>query len=79
MLFTNRVATQCGGMKNFIFTLLVTVSAFAFISCDRHEWDDSAEGSKDGVKNLFHPTPKSDDGSVKKGSHGSDDDSSGKH
>ena len=41
-------------MKQFIFSTLVTVSVLACISCDRHEWENSAVGVKDGTKNLFH-------------------------
>ena len=40
-------------MKEFIFSALAIVSLFAFISCERHSWEDSAEGAKDGTKNLF--------------------------
>jgi len=53
-------------MKQFIFSTLVTVSVFACISCDRHEWENSAEGVKDGTKNLFHAEEKHD-------AHSSDD------
>ena len=41
-------------MKKFIFSILAIVSVFAIISCERHEWENSAEGTNDGVKNLFH-------------------------
>ena len=40
-------------MKQFIFSILATVGMFSFISCERHNWEDSAEGKKDGTKNLF--------------------------
>jgi len=40
-------------MKEIIFSTLAVVSMFAFISCERHSWEDSAEGKKDGVKNLY--------------------------
>ena len=48
-------------MKNFIFSALVIVSAFASISCDRHEWENSEEGVIDGTKNLFLTEEKHDD------------------
>lgn len=44
-------------MKHFIFSILVTTGVFSFVSCERHSWEDSAEGVKDGTKNLF---PKSE-------------------
>ncbi len=48
---------QLSVMKYFIFSLLVTAGVFSFVSCERHSWEDSAEGAKDGTKNLF---PKSE-------------------
>lgn len=42
-------------MKKFIFSSLAVIGVFAFISCERHDWEDSAEGKKDGTKNLFPP------------------------
>jgi hypothetical protein len=40
-------------MKKFIFSSLAVIGVFAFISCERHDWEDSAEGKKDGTKNLY--------------------------
>ncbi|MGB2559391.1 MAG: hypothetical protein ACPIG6_02200 [Akkermansiaceae bacterium] len=54
-------------MKHFIFSILVTTGVFSFVSCERHSWEDSAEGVKDGTKNLF---PKSE---KKEGHSGLDD------
>ncbi|MGB2010819.1 MAG: hypothetical protein ACPH5P_08070 [Akkermansiaceae bacterium] len=54
-------------MKHFILSILVTTGVFSFVSCERHSWEDSAEGVKDGTKNLF---PKSE---KKEGHSGSDD------
>ena len=34
---------------------------FSFISCERHNWEDSAEGHKDGTKNLFPKEEKKHD------------------
>lgn len=39
-------------MKQLIFSILAIGGMFAFISCERHEWEDS-EGKKDGTKNLY--------------------------
>ncbi len=39
-------------MKKFIFSMFALTGMFAFISCERHEWEDSA-GKKDGTKNLY--------------------------
>ncbi|MCP5535060.1 MAG: hypothetical protein H7A51_02370 [Akkermansiaceae bacterium] len=44
-------------MKQFIFSTFAIVGLFAFISCERHDWEDSTEGKKDGTKNLY---PKED-------------------
>lgn len=44
-------------MKHFIFSILVIAGVFSFVSCERHSWEDSSEGAKDGTKNLF---PKSE-------------------
>ncbi len=41
-------------MKQFIYSILVSVGVLACNSCDRHAWENSAEGVKDGTKNLFH-------------------------
>ena len=40
-------------MKQLIFSILAIGGLFAFISCERHEWEDSKEGKKDGTKNLY--------------------------
>jgi hypothetical protein len=48
-------------MKQFIFSTLAIVSLFAFISCERHSWEDSAEGAKDGTKHLFPKEEKKSD------------------
>ncbi len=40
-------------MKQIIFSVLAVLGLFSSISCDRHEWEDSAEGVKDGTKNLY--------------------------
>lgn len=40
-------------MKKIIFSLVAVGGMFAFISCERHEWENSAEGKKDGTKNLY--------------------------
>ena len=71
-------------MKQFIFSTLVTVGVFACISCERHEWENSEEGVKDGTKNLFQSEKKGHgdahgaDSHAKKDSHG-DDHSGGGH
>ncbi|MBT8038488.1 MAG: hypothetical protein KJO21_13205 [Verrucomicrobiae bacterium] len=49
-------------MKQFIFSSLAVIGVFAFISCERHDWEDSAEGKKDGTKNLYPQDKKSDHG-----------------
>lgn len=54
-----------GAMKHFIFSTFAVVSMFTMISCERHSWEDSAEGAKDGTKHLF---PKED----QKKDHGAD-------
>ncbi|NCF13485.1 MAG: hypothetical protein GWP68_08930, partial [Verrucomicrobiaceae bacterium] len=48
-------------MKQFIFSMLVAASVFSFVSCERHSWEDSSEGAKDGTKNLFPKPEKKDD------------------
>ena len=48
-------------MKQFIFSILATVGMFSFISCERHNWEDSADGKKDGTKNLFPKEEKKHD------------------
>jgi len=47
---------QISDMKLIIFSSLAIASMFSFISCERHTWEDSSEGAKDGTKNLF-PKP----------------------
>ncbi len=49
-------------MKQFIFSTLAIVGVFGFISCERHDWEDSANGKKDGTKNLFPKEDKKDHG-----------------
>ncbi len=49
-------------MKKFIFSSLAVIGVFAFISCERHDWEDSAEGKKDGTNNLFPKEEKKDHG-----------------
>lgn len=44
---------ECADMKQFIFSILSVVAVCGFISCERHEWEDSSEGKKDGTKNLY--------------------------
>ena len=48
-------------MKQFIFSILVTAGVFSFVSCERHSWEDSSEGAKDGTKNLFPKAEKKHD------------------
>lgn len=43
---------QMPDMKQIIFSTLAVAGMFAFISCERHSWEDS-EGKKDGTKNLY--------------------------
>jgi len=45
-------------MKQFIFSTLVVVGVFAFISCERHEWEDK-DGDK-GTKRLYPQEEKKD-------------------
>ena len=47
-------------MKQIIFSALAVAFTFAFISCERHAWEDSAEGAKDGTKNLYPTKEKKD-------------------
>ena len=42
-------------MKQIIYSSLAIVGMFAFISCERHTWEDSSEGAKDGTKRLYPP------------------------
>ena len=53
-------------MKYFIFSMLVVAGVFSCVSCERHSWEDSSEGVKDGTKNLFPKTEKKDDHSSHK-------------
>ncbi len=66
---------QIPDMKQFIFSTLAIVGLFSFISCERHEWEDSADGKKDGTKNLFPKEEKKDTHGDDKGAegHSSDD------
>ncbi len=50
---------EFGDMKKLIFSILAIGGMFAFISCERHEWEDS-EGKKDGTKNLYPQHDKED-------------------
>ena len=43
-------------MKQIIYSSLAIVGMFAFISCERHTWEDSSEGAKDGTKRLYPKT-----------------------
>ena len=56
-------------MKQFIFSMLVAASVFSFVSCERHSWEDSSEGAKDGTKNLFPKPEKKDDHADHDSSH----------
>jgi hypothetical protein len=42
-------------MKQIIYSSLAIVGMFALISCERHTWEDSSEGAKDGTKRLYPP------------------------
>jgi len=48
-------------MKQIILTLFATVSVFSLVCCERHQWEDSADGAKDGTKNLFPKEEKKHD------------------
>lgn len=54
-------------MKQIIFSILAIVGALSFISCERHDWEDSADGKKDGTKNLFPKEDKKKDHSSHEG------------
>jgi len=43
-------------MKQIIYSSLAIAGMFAFISCERHTWEDSSEGAKDGTKRLYPKT-----------------------
>lgn len=60
---------QLPDMKQFIFSTLAIVGLFSFISCERHDWENSAEGKKDGTKNLYPKEEKKDDHGKSDGSH----------
>jgi len=51
---------QMPDMKRIIFSSLAIASLFVFISCERHSWEDSVEGKKDGTKNLYPSKEKKD-------------------
>jgi len=57
---------EMSDMKQIIFSTFAVAGMFAFISCERHSWEDS-EGKKDGVKNLY---PKKEE--AHHGEHGKD-------
>lgn len=44
---------QLPAMIKFIVSTVATISMLSMISCERHSWEDSSEGAKDGTKNLF--------------------------
>ncbi|WP_435893383.1 hypothetical protein [Oceaniferula spumae] len=58
-------------MKQIIFSTLAVAGMFAFISCERHSWEDS-EGKKDGTKNLY-PNKEKAHGSHDHGTAGNDE------
>ena len=64
---------QLPDMKQFIFSTFAIVGLFAFISCERHDWEDSADGKKDGTKNLFPKEEKKADHDKKGHDHSSHD------
>ena len=43
-------------MKQIIYSSLAIVGMLTFISCERHTWEDSSEGAKDGTKRLYPKT-----------------------
>ena len=61
-------------MKQIIYSALAIVGMFAFISCERHTWEDSSEGAKDGTKRLY---PKTEH--AKHGDHAKHDGDAGDH
>lgn len=65
---------QLPDMKQFIFSTLAIVGLFAFISCERHEWEDSADGKKDGTKNLYPKEEKKSDHDKEGQDHSSEED-----
>ncbi len=44
---------QMSDMKQIIFSSLAVAALFTFVSCERHTWENSEDGKKDGVKNLY--------------------------
>lgn len=42
---------QASDMKQIIFSALAIVGMFSFISCERHEWEDTEDGK--GTKRLY--------------------------
>ena len=56
-------------MKKIIFSTLAIASMFSFISCERHTWEDSAEGEKDGTKRLFPKPEAKHEGHETHGAH----------
>ncbi|MFK7911932.1 MAG: hypothetical protein AB8F34_15225 [Akkermansiaceae bacterium] len=58
-------------MKQLIFSILAIGGMFAFISCERHEWEDT-DGKKNGVKNLY-PKKEKENHDKKEGDHSGHD------
>lgn len=56
-------------MKQIIFSALAIVGMFAFISCERHSWEDSSEGAKDGTKRLYPQKEKGHDAHAEHAAH----------
>jgi len=53
-------------MKHPLFSFFVVASMFSLFSCERHTWEDSSEGAKDGTKRLFpKPEPKQGKNSIR--------------
>ena len=63
---------QMPDMKQIIFSTLALSSLCAFISCERHSWEDSGEGKKDGTKKLY-PSKKEHHGEGDHAEHKKDD------
>lgn len=51
-------------MKQIIFSALAIAGMFSFISCERHEWEDTEDGK--GTKRLY---PKQEHGHGGHGDH----------
>ncbi len=47
---------EASAMKQIIYSALAIVGMFAFISCERHTWEDSSKGAKDGTNRLYPKT-----------------------